>query len=67
MMDLLDIGDLAQIFRTTDKGIYVRRSRSPKTLPPSFRLGGRVVWNRATVETWIEEQERVQTNTGADR
>ena len=66
-MDLLDVGDLAKIYRTTDKGIYVRRSRSPKTLPPSFKLGGRVVWLRSTVETWIEDQERAQTNTENDR
>ena len=67
MMDLLDIDDLAKIFRTTDKGIYVRRSRSPETLPPSFKLGGRIIWRRSTVETWIKEQERVQTDPENDR
>ena len=62
MTELLTVGDLAEIYRTTPKGIHTRRSRSPETLPPSFKLGGRVVWSRSTVDEWIQEQERVQTN-----
>lgn len=60
MADLLDVDDLAEIYKTTAKGIYTRRSRSPETLPPSFKLGGKVVWLRSTVDSWFKEQERVQ-------
>jgi len=63
MTELLTVEDLAEIYRTTPKAIHTRRSRNPQTLPPSFKLGGRVVWSRATVEEWIQEQERVQTKS----
>lgn len=63
MTQLLSVEDLAEIYRTTPKAIHTRRSRSPGTLPPSFKLGGRVVWSRATVEEWIQEQERAQTKS----
>ena len=63
MTELLTVEDLAEIYRTTSKAIHTRRSRDPQTLPPSFKLGGRVVWSRATVEEWIQEQELAQTKS----
>ena len=63
MTDLLDVGDMAEIYKTTAKGIHTRRSRNPQTLPPSFKLGGKVVWSRSTVDAWLEEQERMQTRS----
>jgi predicted DNA-binding transcriptional regulator AlpA len=65
MSILLDVSDLAAIYKTTAKGIYGRRCRCPETLPPSFKLGGKVVWLRSTVDTWLEEQERAQTDPGS--
>jgi predicted DNA-binding transcriptional regulator AlpA len=62
MTDLLDVRDLAAIYKTTPKGIHTRRSRSPKTLPPAFKLGGKVVWSRETVDAWLKTQEREQTD-----
>ncbi|MEA3502185.1 MAG: hypothetical protein U9R47_05370 [Actinomycetota bacterium] len=62
MVDLLDVRDLAEIYRTTAKGIYGRRCRHPETLPPSFKLGGKVVWLRSTVDAWFKEQESEQMN-----
>jgi predicted DNA-binding transcriptional regulator AlpA len=62
MSDLLDVQDLAEIYKTTPKGIHSRRSRSPETLPPAFKLGGKIVWRRSTVDTWIEDQERKQAD-----
>jgi predicted DNA-binding transcriptional regulator AlpA len=61
MTELLDVSDLAEIYKTTEKGIHTRRSRSPETLPPSFKVGGKVVWLRSTVDRWLEDQEREQT------
>lgn len=60
MSDLLDVADLAALYKTTTKGIHTRRSRSPETLPPSFKLGGKVVWLRSTVNKWLEDREREQ-------
>lgn len=60
MTELLDVADLAELYKTTPKGIHTRRSRNPETLPPSFKLGGKVVWLRSTVDAWFREQEREQ-------
>ena len=66
MADLLDVRDLAIIYRTTPEGIHTRRCRSPETLPPAFKLGGKVVWLRSTVDAWFKEQERAQTDHGSN-
>lgn len=66
MAELLDVQDLATIYRTTRKGIHTRGCRNPETMPPSFKLGGKVVWLRSTVDAWFQEQERQQVNARAN-
>ncbi|WKG03057.1 AlpA family transcriptional regulator [Mycolicibacterium sp. HK-90] len=43
----------------------LRYWRSVDEGPPSFKLGGRVVYRREAVEQWITEQEKATSRGGS--
>ena len=51
---LLTLPEVAEMLRTSPDTL--RYWRHVGTGPKSFRIGGRVVYKSADVETWIEKQ-----------
>jgi predicted DNA-binding transcriptional regulator AlpA len=50
--EFMSIGEVAELTRRTIGGLYALRYRGSG--PPSFRLGGRLVYRRGDVVAWIE-------------
>jgi len=53
--EIYDIHDLATILGRPERGIRIALSRGSKTVPPSFKLGGRRVWLKKEVTKWIAD------------
>jgi len=63
MADLLTEREAADIIRRPGETLRYWRWRGEG--PPWFKLGRRVVYDRADLETWIDAQKR-STGTGVD-
>ncbi|MCB5286017.1 MAG: helix-turn-helix domain-containing protein [Candidatus Cloacimonetes bacterium] len=64
METLLTISELAEILRTTPRGIRLRRHRR-QSLPPALRLGGKLLWRERDVTAWLEAEALRQGIEGA--
>jgi predicted DNA-binding transcriptional regulator AlpA len=56
--EYLSAAQLEQITGTKASTFRYWASLDPPQGPPSFKLGRRRVWKRATVLAWIADQER---------
>lgn len=45
---------MAEWFRTTPAGIYALRAKG--SLPPAYRVGGRLLWDADEVAAWLSQQ-----------
>ena len=57
-MELLNSRDLAAYLKLSVKTIKTYRSRNPERLPPSFKLNGQYRWNRADVDSWVNQKAK---------
>ncbi|WP_084630486.1 helix-turn-helix transcriptional regulator [Desulfovibrio aminophilus] len=65
MDKLLTIEELAELLRTTPRGIRLRRHRG-RSLPPALRLGGKLLWRASDISNWLDaEAVRQGINAGA--
>ena len=62
--ELMSTEQVSQL--TGIKGATLRYWRSVDQGPASFRLGGRVLYRRASVYSWIAVQERTTKRGGLD-
>ena len=53
---LLTVQDLAKILRFTPGSIYTLVCKKSPLLPPSCRIGGRLLWHPKVVESWIDQK-----------
>jgi predicted DNA-binding transcriptional regulator AlpA len=43
-----------------------KRARAKGKFPPSYRIGRRLYWRKATIDRWIEEQEAETAQQGGN-
>ncbi len=55
--ELVTVTELADWLGISTESLYVRRSRSPETLPPAIRIGRRLYWRPKAIEQWVEDLE----------
>lgn len=53
-LDLMDVGELAEVLRTTKKAIYSMTER--RLLPPPLRIGRRILFRRVDVIRFLQEK-----------
>lgn len=63
---VLYIPDLARKLSLTEKAVSRRLERAkgagaPQTLPPHFRLGGRIAWRAEVVDAWLAAKDTAGT------
>lgn len=61
-MNTLGTRDVAALLGVSVNSIYRRRTYMPTSLPPAVKAGGRLRWQRSTVEKWLSEHETQSTN-----
>ncbi len=64
-IDLMTTEELAVVLRRTAQSIRNSRYMASTNLPPHVRVGGRIFYNRASVEKWLCERETHATQPRA--
>jgi predicted DNA-binding transcriptional regulator AlpA len=62
--DLVDAKEVAAWLRTTRKAVYLMADRA--LLPPSIRIGRRLLWERSVLVEWLAGK-RVASLNGDER
>jgi predicted DNA-binding transcriptional regulator AlpA len=57
--EIMYVRELAELLGLTEAGIRSALQRKSEHIPPSFKMGKRHAWRRATVTKWLEEREQL--------
>jgi len=60
MNDIMSLNELAEYFRTPKSTLY-KLSEAGKV--PSFKVGKELRFKRASIDRWIEQQEKAKKKT----
>jgi hypothetical protein len=60
---LLTVQDLAKILRFTPGSIYTLVCKRSPLIPPSCRIGGRLLWHPKVVESWLDQKAGLSTTS----
>lgn len=64
-IELMTTDELAVVLRRTPQSIRNSRYMASTNLPPHVRVGGRIFYNRASVQKWLAERETHATQPRA--
>lgn len=59
MADVLYVPDLARKLGKTEAAVRAAAQRKSASVPPAFRLGGKLAWRPQKVDAWLAAQEAI--------